>query len=124
MYIAAIKTILNVELTPRAWAESSLPIKMGGIGIRHATEMALPCFLSPIYEVSNLLDKLLSEPYRQIDPARLEAEDIWCEKFVELPHFDLRNIQKIWESNIVNTKIESIKNSLEKPADKARILAK
>lgn len=119
----SLETILNVQLTPRAWAESSLPIKMGGIGIRHATEMALPCFLSSINEVSNLVDKLLSEPYRQIDPARLEAEDIWCKKFGELPHVELRNVQKIWESHNIAIKIESIRNSLERPTDKARFLA-
>lgn len=63
-------SILKIQLTLRAWSESSLPIKMGGIGIRHATEMTTPCFLSSIYDVSDLLDKLLSEPYGQIDPAR------------------------------------------------------
>lgn len=72
----SLETILNIQLTPRAWSESSLPIKYGGIGIRHATEIALPCFLSSIYEVSDMLDKLLPEPYRQVDPAMLEAEEI------------------------------------------------
>ncbi len=119
----SLESILNVQFTPGAWSESSLPIKMGGMGIRHATEMAIPCFLSSIYDVSDLLDKLLSEPYRQIDPARLEAEKLWCDKFGEMPQMELRNIQKIWESNDIDQKIITINNSLKKPVDKARFIA-
>src|ERR1700761_4858493 len=105
----AINTTVSFECTN---SESSLPIKRGGIGIRHATETALPCFLSSIYEVSGLLNKLLSEPYRQFDPALVEAEKIWCEKFGELPEKQLRNIQQIWESIELDSKIESLSGLL------------
>ena len=119
----SLETILNINLNHHSWFESSLPIKKGGIGIRHSTEIALPCFLSSIYDVSNLLDKLLPEPYRQIDPAILEAEQFWCNEFGELPAENLRNIQKVWELNGINKKIASINNSLVKKTDKARFLA-
>ena len=119
----SLESILNIQLTTRAWSESSLPIKHGGIGIRHATDIALPCFLSSMYEVSDLVDNLLSEPYRQIDPVLLKAESLWCEQYGELPEEQLRNIQKIWESNEIMSKIESISSSLEKEIDIARFKA-
>lgn len=120
---ASLESIFNIQLTNHAWSESSLPIKRGGIGIRHATETALPCFLSSIYEVSYLVDKLLSEPYRQLDPTLLEAEKIWCEKFGELPEIQLRNIQNVWESSELENKIESLGGFLEKKCEKARFKA-
>lgn len=119
----SLESILNVQLSTRAWSESSLPIKYGGIGIRHATEIALPCFLSSMYEVSDLVDKLLSEPYQQLDPALLEAENIWCQKFGELPEEGFRNIQHAWESSEIEQKINVLSGSLEKQSEKARFKA-
>lgn len=119
----SLESILNIQMTARTWSESSLPIKHGGIGIRHATDIALPCFLSSIYEVSDLMDNLLSEPYRQIDPALLEAEKFWCEKFGNLPEKHIRNIQSIWESKEIENKISVLDGSFINKTDQARFKA-
>src|ERR1043165_6599090 len=42
-----LEKILNISLTDLQWTQASLPIKMGGLGIRRATSLALPeCFAS------------------------------------------------------------------------------
>ena len=119
----SIESILNISLTDRSWKESSLPIKYGGIGIRHASDIALPCFLSSMYNVSSLLDQLLPEPLRQIDPVLAEAEKQWCEKFGSLPEDNVRIYQHSWEIFEIEQKIISIQNSLYTKEDKARFLA-
>lgn len=118
----SLESLLNIHLTSRAWSESALPIKKGVIGIRHAIEIALPCFLSSIYEVSDLLDDLLSEEYRQIDPSKLEGEELWCNEFGDLPAEGLRKYQHVWESITITNKINSL-SSFVKKEDKARFLA-
>src|SRR6218665_3380352 len=37
--------ILNVAITESQWAQATLPIKMGGFGIRRVSSLALPAFL-------------------------------------------------------------------------------
>lgn len=119
----SIESILNIKLTERAWTESSLQIKMGGIGIRHATDIALPCFLSSMYNVSFLLDQLLPENFRQMDRDKADAEERWCEHFNALPEESVRSLQHSWETFEIQKKTTTIQNSLLSAADKARFSA-
>lgn len=96
---------------------------MGGIGIRHATDIALPCFLSSLYNVSSLLDQLLPEPYRQLDHDKVDAEERWYERFDALPEESVRNFQHSWEAFEIQQKTIKIKNSLNNRMDKARFSA-
>lgn len=100
-----------------------MPIKYGGIGIRHAFDIALPCFLSSIYEVSDLLDNLLSEQYRQIDFAKSEAEELWCDKHGDLPDAAVRKSQSAWETDMINHTISTLHSSVDTKEDKARLLS-
>lgn len=120
---SSLETILNINLSQLAWHESSLPIKRGGLGINHASEIALPCFLSSIYGVSDLLDQLLSVHHRHIDPAKDETEESWRGVFGYMPPEHLRHMQKMWELFRINNKVALIENSLDKPVEKARFLA-
>jgi len=47
----ALESILNCELSPASWLQTSRPVKCGGLGIRQAIEMSLPCFISSVYSV-------------------------------------------------------------------------
>ena len=40
---------LNDQLTTRLWEQSSLPVKLGGLGIRSAKDVALPAFLPSMF---------------------------------------------------------------------------
>ena len=60
-----LKVILNVDLTDHVWRQASLPVSSGGIGIRLATDLALPAFLSSVNGAAYLTMKLL--------PSRLHA---------------------------------------------------
>lgn len=119
----SIESIFNIALSNRAWIESSLPIKKGGIGIRHASDIALPCFLSSLYDASALLDQLLPKNYRLVDLEKVESEDHWCGKFGELPEESLRIYQGVWESYEIDQKIENVKHYLKAIVDKSRFLA-
>lgn len=105
------ESLFNLHLTEKAWIQSSLPIKKG-IGIRYASDIALPCFLSSMYNVSTLLNQLLHETYRHDDLVQ------WCQRFEELPEESLRPLQSAWESYEIT--IHSWPNE---NMDKARLLA-
>lgn len=39
-----LKAVLNVDLTEAVWNQASLPVSSGGLGVRLATDLALPAF--------------------------------------------------------------------------------
>ena len=41
-----LENILNVKLESESWAQSTLPVSKGGLGVRYASDIALPAFLS------------------------------------------------------------------------------
>ena len=44
----ALKAILNVDLDDVIWKQATLPVSSGGLGVRLATDLALPAFLSSV----------------------------------------------------------------------------
>jgi hypothetical protein len=42
---AALQSVLNVSTSDEAWNQATLPVAKGGIGVRRATQTALPCSL-------------------------------------------------------------------------------
>ncbi|KAF2890051.1 hypothetical protein ILUMI_16122 [Ignelater luminosus] len=60
---SSLEGILNISLSRDAWLQSSLPVKMGGLGIRYSVNMATPCFLALL---SNSLSYLESSHAEEI----------------------------------------------------------
>jgi hypothetical protein len=44
----ALISILNVGMEDSSWEQCSLPVRMGGLGIRTASEVSLPAYLSSV----------------------------------------------------------------------------
>ena len=40
-----LKSILNLDLVEDSWVQCSLPVSIGGLGIRKASDLAPPAFL-------------------------------------------------------------------------------
>ncbi|KAF2891281.1 hypothetical protein ILUMI_14892, partial [Ignelater luminosus] len=56
---SSLEGILNISLSRDAWLQSSLPVKMGGLGIRYSVNMATPCFLALLSSSLSYLESLL-----------------------------------------------------------------
>ena len=56
-----LKEVLNTDLSDLAWDQSSLPVKQGGLGIRKASDLALPAFLSSAYSATPGVNALVPE---------------------------------------------------------------
>ena len=73
-----LQKIINVRLDEEKCLQSSLPVKFGGLGVRRATDLALPAFLGSAHGaqagVKALLGDLVSDsPYLALE----EAEETW-----------------------------------------------
>src|SRR5271163_2525669 len=56
---AALTSLLNVELTTAAWNQASLPLRLGGIGVRSAYRLAPSAFLASVAGAVELQPQVL-----------------------------------------------------------------
>lgn len=120
----AVEGILNCSLSPDSWSQSSLPVKFGGLGVRHAVETAIPSFLASSYSCLPHLNSLLPDFLCEQDDAVTEGEQQWSlHGPTELPPMLLRGSQKVWELPIITKTISTLLSTALTPHDTARILA-
>jgi hypothetical protein len=124
-YDAVLKTtlesILNCELSPEAWLQSSLLVQEGGLGVRHAVDMAVPCFLASIHSVLPLVDSLLPPHLRDCDAALDEGLSLW--KGLAVPEVSVRGVQSEWEKPVMEMTVNTLKLSAPNAQATARLLA-
>ena len=44
----------------KSWSQRSLPVRLGGLGMRRAVDVSLPAYVSSVYDKSSLVDALTS----------------------------------------------------------------
>jgi hypothetical protein len=54
-----LPVILNIDKTESVWSQATLPISSGGPGVRLASDLALPTFLSSVAGSCSLMLRLL-----------------------------------------------------------------
>ena len=75
---SALSSILNIDFSPPAWTQASLPLRWGGIGVRSALQLAPSAFLASAAGATELLSLLLPTRLLNIpDPAVALAEAAW-----------------------------------------------
>ena len=70
----SLEKINNIPLKEDQWTQSSLPVARSGIGIRRATDIALPAFLASAHGASVAASRLLHS-----DIAEEEYQDLRME---------------------------------------------
>ncbi|KAF2899210.1 hypothetical protein ILUMI_06962, partial [Ignelater luminosus] len=61
------------------WTQLSLPIKLGGLGIRKVTDIALPAFVALTFGVHNLVNLICPSLDKATVHFEEEAKEIWKE---------------------------------------------
>jgi len=123
----AFQSILNIELGAITWNQATLPVKNGGIGIRLATQVSLPAFLSSVSSSSELMLKLLPSRLHNTagvnDPAFTLAVEEWklLAGVSELPvPIDK---QKSWDTSVVKIALERVWSAATNKMSIARLTA-
>ena len=57
---------MNVELSDDAWSQATLPVAEAGLGIRRATDIALPAYMSSVAGSHVLISQLQLQRLRAI----------------------------------------------------------
>jgi hypothetical protein len=122
-----LQSILNISLSQTAWNQVTFPGKLGGIGIRMATQIALAAFLSSVKSSSDLGRQLLPPRLNSTngvdDLLFTSAVDEWMVQTVENNHSQLTIIQKAWAAPLVSIDRERVLFAASNQAGIARLIA-
>jgi len=123
-----LQLILNIELTESVWSQATLPVSSGGLGVRLASDLALPAFLSSVAGSSNLTLRLLPSRLHGIsglqDAHYISACLEWqarCNAVV--PDTERLSIQKAWDVPLVQRKLQEVMSAANTQVGRARLFA-
>ena len=123
-----MQSVLNVRMTESVWDQAVLPVSRGGLGIRAATHVALPAFLSSVTSAESLTVQLLPPRLHPSagtsDPLFEQAVTEWqLRSNAVLPNLPHRAIQKSWDSPLLDVLSARVLSAAQTQAGFARLTA-
>ena len=120
-----LESILNLTLEGQPWQQCVLPFKDGGLGVRLATELALPAFLASAHATETGVSELLPEYVLDKTYIDLEnAESSWGDM---LPDGTLqpmnKSVQANWDIPLYERRYQELELRETNPIDVARLRA-
>ena len=120
---SGLETILNVQLSDVQWKQASLPVHIGGLGMRSAVSLAPSAFLASATATLPLQKEILSASLRNIEDADVtNTLAIWnsLSKSTE-PSEASKHIQRAWDSHVTTTAYNKLLVNCSLPVDEARL---
>jgi hypothetical protein len=122
-----LQSVLNISLTEAAaWNQGTLLVANGGLGVRLATQVALPAFLASVAGSSpfilQTLPPRLHDTAGMNDPVFSVAEDEWkTRSSIHPPQHAAK--QKAWDTPLVNVAAARVLSAAPNQAGIARLIA-
>ena len=116
--------ITNVPLTEDSWTQATLPVDLGGLGLRRAEDLALPAYLSSAAASSALVRTILT-PFDVAEPADPAAVGEWCTRTgpeVNVPIGEDSHRQREWDRPMAEFSREVLLSNADQRS-RARLLA-
>ena len=108
-----------------AWTQATLPVKMGGLGVRSAVQLAPSAFLASAVAASDLVHRIVPSHLQGSPlPHVCDAEDLWSEGDVQAsPVGSAQHQQKAWDFPKASALAGSILESAPDSRSRSRLLA-
>ena len=124
---STLEAVSNVVIRPEAWKQASLPLKLGGLGIRSVEALALPSYIASIYAALPLIRSICPDITDSRPPSTLETavcaflEHTGLERH-QLPGGELAGTQQAWDT-LAATGVRDRLLSTANQVHRARLLA-
>ena len=94
-----ICSIMNICLSEAAWTQATLPVQLGGLGIRSAVQLAPSAFVASIHSSQDLVSKILPPHLLSADlPNKDKAISVWSQGHQQSPQDKASSSQKAWDT--------------------------
>lgn len=115
-------SILNINMSESQWIQASLPIKLGGLGIRRAASLALPAFLASAAGTRSIQSAMLGADFMDIDELVEKLTRRWMEESqCSPPEDDAPRMQSLWDGPLVRKEAMSLRSSCGDAYHQARL---
>ena len=116
---------INVDLSGVCWDQASLPIRLGGLGIRSVANLSLPCYIASLNSSSSLVGQIYGADSDRSDQGALNrAIHQFQLKYGndELPEGESASLQRTWDDIAASNVFQDILRSSNQ-VHRARLLA-
>ena len=114
--------ITNSRLSDLQWTQATLPVKEGGLGLRRASQLALPAFLASAAGTAELQSFILGNGVQ--DTTFVEASSNWSQFHgLQAPPAASSHLQGVWDAPNIAKDKATILAAATSDHDKARLLA-
>ena len=121
---SCLEAITNCCLDDQAFSQASLPVKLGGLGIRRAEDLSLPAFISSSFKTTSITEQLLSIEHAAPFAAQLsEAVAMWKALDSQLIEPSTKGVQKNWDLPVAEVKLKALIKETSSPVSRSRLLA-
>ena len=126
MLRTGLETILNVQLSDLQWMQASLPVHMGGLGVRSACSLASFAFLAsaaatlPLQDEILLASSLAGVEDKDVSNAMATSNGL---AMANVPIEASKHIQSAWDTPIITAAYNEILARCALPVDQARLKA-
>ena len=121
---SCLEAITNCNLDEQSFCQATLPVKLGGLGIRRTQDLSLPAFIASCFKVTGISEQLLSFEHTSPFAAQLsEAVAIWKALDSNLTAPVKKEVQKNWDLPVAETRLKSLIESASSPVSRSRLLA-
>ena len=121
-----LSDFLNVDLASNnAWLQASLPVRVGGIGVRQATQLAPSAYLASATGCLDLIRQILPPHFQgHSDPYVDDAVTAWSQGHSQPPPSSPAAVrQRAWDSIKVEATYSLLLESATNTQDQARLMA-
>jgi hypothetical protein len=123
-----LQSLLNIDLNASvaALTQAFLPVSAGGLGIRMATDLALPAFMSSITGTNDLVKQLLPMRFHDFsavdEPVYCSAKDEWL-ALTQCDSIPCSAKQVAWDEPLYKLKAVRLLSAAPSQSDRARLIA-
>ena len=123
---SSLEKIINCRLDEETFNQASLPVKLGGLGVRRAQDISLPAFIASSYKAADTVNKLLPQHHLTAFSDLLsEAVSNWKALAPQLiePALPARIVQKNWDLPLAEVTWNGLLENAQSPLARSRLLA-
>ena len=118
-------TNISLEENDPSWLQATLPVNLGGLGIRSAVHLAPSAFLASAVGSRRLVHEILPPRFQAItDQEQMRAQDLWGSDLDTTPPTQPESFRmKAWDLPRVEYRAKSLLSSTTDAKSRARLLA-